>query len=138
MHPPSPSTLIAKQECEKEAVEKAQAVLSKEHGVMGDGQANDISLEEVLELAEVTTEEYMEALEVSGKGNVVVLKREPSECYINNYNGPVMLAWQANMDLQYVLNAYTCVIYVASYIMKTDRAMGELLKRVTETNCTWV
>ena len=106
-------------------------MLSKVHGVIGDGQANDISLEEVLELAEVTTEQYMEALEVSGKGNVVVLKREPSECYINNYNGPVMLAWQANMDLQYVLNAYACEMYVASYIMKTDRAMGELLKRVT-------
>ena len=87
-----------------------------------------ISLEEVLEQAEVTIEEYMEASEVSGKANVMVLEREPSECYINNFNGPVMLAWQANMDLQYVLNAYACVMH---YIMKTDRAMGELLKRVT-------
>ena len=49
---------------------------------------------------------------------------------VNNYNGPVMLAWQANMDLQYVLNAYACTMYVASYIMKTDRAMGVLLKHV--------
>ena len=40
------------------------------------------------------------------------------------------LAWQANMDIQYVLNAYACVMYVASYIMKTEKAMGELLKRV--------
>ena len=43
------------------------------------------------------------------------------------YNAPVMLAWQANMDL---LNAYACVMYVASYIMKTDRAMDEILKHV--------
>jgi len=49
---------------------------------------------------------------------------------VNNYNAAVMLAWQANMDLQFVLNAYACVMYVASYIMKTDRAMGEILKRV--------
>ena len=49
---------------------------------------------------------------------------------VDNYDGPVMLAWQANMDLQYVLNAYACSMYVASYIMKTDRAMGVLLKRV--------
>lgn len=41
-----------------------------------------------------------------------------------------MLAWQANMDLQYVLNAYARVMYVASYIMKTDRTMGQLLKHV--------
>ena len=127
-HPPSPRTLIAKPNCDKEVIDKAQTVLSKVRGVIGDGQ---ISLENVLEQAEVTNSEYMENLQVSGKGNVVVLKREPSECYINNYNGPVMLAWQANMDLQYVLNAYACVMYVASYIMKTDRSMGELLKRVT-------
>ena len=40
-----------------------------------------------------------------------------------------MLAWQANMDLQFVLNAYACVMYVASYMMKTEKAMG-LLKQV--------
>ena len=40
------------------------------------------------------------------------------------------MAWQANMDLQYVVNAYACVMYVASYIMKNERAMGELLSNV--------
>lgn len=34
------------------------------------------------------------------------------------------------MDTQFVLNAYACVMYVASSIMKTERSMGELLKRV--------
>ena len=61
-----------------------------------------------------------EALEVSDKESVVLLKREPSECMANNYNGSVMLAWQANMDLQYVLNAYAYITYVASYITKTE------------------
>ena len=60
----------------------------------------------------------------------MVLKRKPNECNINNYNGAVTLAWQANTDIQYVLNPYACVMYVASYIMKTDRAMGQLLKQV--------
>ena len=36
----------------------------------------------------------------------------------------------ANMDIQFVLNAYACIMYVASYIMKSERSMGELLKRV--------
>ena len=40
------------------------------------------------------------------------------------------VAWQANMDLQFVLNAYACVMYVASYMMKTEKAMGVLLKQV--------
>ena len=81
-------------------------------------------------MADLSLEQYISALEVSTKGSVVILKRKPTECNINNYNAPVMLAWQANMDIQYVLNAYACVMYVASYMMKTEKAMGELLKRV--------
>ena len=36
------------------------------------------------------------------------------------------------MDLQYVLNAYACVMYVASYIMKAEKSMSHLLKLVAE------
>ena len=75
---------------------------------------------------------YIEALQVTKGGNVVLLKREPNEQNINNYNGSVMLAWQANMDIQYVLDAYACVMYVASYIMKTEKSMGVLLKQVAD------
>ena len=60
----------------------------------------------------------------------MLLKREPNEQNVNNYNPSVMLAWQANMDIQYVLDAYACVMYVASYIMKTEKSMGVLLKQV--------
>ena len=38
-------------------------------------------------------------------GTVVLLERKPNEQNINNYNASVMLAWQANMDIQYVLDA---------------------------------
>ena len=65
----------------------------------------NLSLEQVLMRAEVSLNDYMKALEVS---SVVVLRHEPSECCINNYNSPIILAWQANMDLQY---AYACVMY---------------------------
>lgn len=34
------------------------------------------------------------------------------------------------MDIPFVLNAYVCVMYVASYAMKTEKAMGALLKQV--------
>ena len=33
------------------------------------------------------------------------------------------------MDIQYALNAYACVMYVASYIIKSERFMGELLQQ---------
>ena len=107
---------------------QALTVLGKVQKLIADGDA-DLNLDELLEKAEVTEKDYINALEVTSKGDVL-LKCEPNECCINNYNASVMLAWQANMDIQYVMNAYACVMYVASYIMKTERAMGELLKCV--------
>ena len=127
--PPSYNTLITKTEVEPDTASEATRVLTKVYKVLACGHAY-LSLDDLLVKAEVSLDDYTEALEVSSAGNVVVLKREPCECYINNYNGPVRLAWQANMDLQYVLTAYACVMYVASYIMKTERSMGVLLKRV--------
>ena len=101
-------------------------MLSKVQKLIAEGNT-DMSLDDLLDKAEVSESDYTHALEVSSKGNVVLLRREPNECSINNYNPSV---WQANMDIQFVLNAYACVMYVASYIMKTERSMGELLKRV--------
>ena len=34
------------------------------------------------------------------------------------------------MDIQYILDPYACVMYIASYMLKSEAAMGELLKNV--------
>ena len=91
---------------------------------------DNATIHDMLSKADVELDKYIEALEITTSGTVVLLKRQPNEQNINNYNASILLAWQANMDVQYVLNAYACVMYVASYIMKTDRAMGVLLKQV--------
>ena len=46
----------------------------------------------------------------------------------HNYNASVMLAWQGNMDIQYVLNAYASFKYV---VIKTEKSVGKLLKHIT-------
>ena len=33
------------------------------------------------------------------------------------------------MDIQYIVNAYACVMYIASYVLKAEKGMGELLKQ---------
>ena len=129
--PPSPKTLITKFDPENTDtdVDHSLTVLKKVQKLIAENDT-DLSLSDLLHKAHLTESEYVEALETSCTGFVVVLKREPNECCINNYNPAVMLAWQANMDIQFLLNAYACVMYVASYIMKTERSMGELLKQV--------
>lgn len=114
---------------------KALDVLGRVCRLIPDGNT-ELTLYELFSKAEVTENQYTNALEVSCRGTVVLLQREPNECLINNYNPSVMLACQANMDIQYVVNAYACVMYVASYIMKTERSMGELLKLVAAKSRT--
>ena len=42
---------------------------------------------------------------------------------------PVLLeAWNANMDIQFIENAYGCVMYMTSYVCKTERELGEIVK----------
>ena len=38
-----------------------------------------------------------------------------------------MRCWNANMDIQFVTDAYACVVYIVSYISKSEREMGLLL-----------
>ena len=64
-----------------------------------------MSIEELLRNAGVNDTHCNNALRVSSKGNSIVLIRNPNECKINNYNPNVILTWQANMELQYVMNA---------------------------------
>ena len=71
--------------------------------------------------------EYVASQGTAVHGNAVVLEWSPNECNIDVYN-PHMLAWQVNMDIQFV-DAYVCVVYVASYMMNEKR-MVDLLKHV--------
>ena len=63
----------------------------------------------------------------SPKGTNVVSKRKPCETKINR---DLMKACQANMDIQFIIDVYACVMYIASYMMKKERGMCELLKQV--------
>uniref|UniRef100_A0A9J7WX60 ATP-dependent DNA helicase n=1 Tax=Cyprinus carpio carpio TaxID=630221 RepID=A0A9J7WX60_CYPCA len=57
----------------------------------------------------------------------VVLKRKPSDVWVNQYNKDLLRCWNANMDIQFVVDAYSCIVYIISYISKAEREMGLLL-----------
>ena len=98
-------------------------------------QDSQISLGSVLEKANVAEEQYMRALRwfktKSGRP-AIVLKRRPCEICINNYNKVIMMSWEANHDVQYVTSVLEWVFYVASYMSKPEKTLGDLLKGVCE------
>ena len=97
---------------------------------MKDGE--DISFDDLLEKLGVSEENYILAIRASLVTATIFLKRNPNELRINNYNKSCLLAWRANMDIQYVLDVYACAMYIVSYISKAQRGMSELLRVACE------
>ena len=55
------------------------------------------------------------------------LDRKPNEMRINLFNGKILLAWKANLDIQIVLEPYGCASYIVGYISKSQRGMSAQL-----------
>ncbi|MCG8624396.1 MAG: hypothetical protein MJE68_20685, partial [Proteobacteria bacterium] len=133
--PPSPSTLISHEpldNCQAQIDFTIKTLTAVKEVLQNKDLPTDITLDEVLTMAHVTLDDYTKALSISKCGQSVILKRQPSERNVNCYSPPILRAWQANMDIQYVINAYACVMYIASYVLKAEKGMGELLKQAAK------
>ena len=89
---PSTETLISlpidkSNENEVEEFKKGREILKKvrEH-IESENFNKDDSLVKILHDLNIDGEEYKKAIRKSDRGNKVILKRTPNECYINNYN----------------------------------------------------
>ena len=80
----------------------------------------------------ISEDDYINAVRSSLKEARVFHKREPDATRINGFNPAILQAWQANHDIQYVLDAYACAMYIVSYISKGQRGMSDLLRRTCE------
>ncbi|XP_078320120.1 uncharacterized protein LOC144621199 [Crassostrea virginica] len=85
--------------------------------------------EDIFSAINLTQEEYEEAHKRLAKKRSIVLQRNPDELWINQYNPCLLKCWDANMDIQFVLDPFSCIVYIVSYISKSEREMGMLLKQ---------
>ena len=84
--------------------------------------------QDILDKANLTQDELEHNLGRLAKKVMIILQREPNACWVNQYNPHLMTAWNANMDIQYVVDAYSCIAYILSYISKKESEETQLLK----------
>lgn len=98
------------------------------------GNETSFTLEEFLQSLKLSYSEYLLALASNIKEGQakVFLKRNTSEIRINNYNDTLLKCWEANMDIQYILDPYACAAYIVSYMSKGQRGMSNLLRQACE------
>ena len=87
----------------------------------------DIPFDEFLKETGLSEDDYMKAVQTSIKAEKVFLKRKPVENRINPYMKDLLGVWKANHDIQYVLDAYACAMYIVSYINKSAKGMSTLM-----------
>jgi len=132
--PPLPETMILnpfdKKEDKKviETHRKTYANIQEKLTSMGRSFKENINFQEFLQSLSLTNEEYILAVRSSIRRATVFLRRETSEIFINNYNKKLLIAWRANMDIQYILDTYACTRYCVGYIMKSDGGVSKLLR----------
>lgn len=104
--------------------------LYKQLNDMRDGET--ISFDSFLEKVNLSEEQYLLVIRSSLAAPTVFLRRNPNELRVNNYNKVCLLAWRANMDIQFVLDVYACAMYIVSYTSKAQMEMSELLRNACE------
>ena len=86
-----------------------------------------MTLDDILQEANVSSDSYHEALAMNVTGRSLVLQRRPCDININNYNPTSLSAWKANMHVQPVMDAYACIMHIVFDVTKDDREMGKVL-----------
>ena len=76
---------------------------------------------------------YLTALrcEVRSTG-MLLLKRETSDVFTNNFNKKLIQVHQANQDVQYVIDEYSVAEYISDYCTKQESGQSALLKRIND------
>ena len=47
---------------------------------------------------------------------------------VNSYMNSLLSAWQSNHDIQYILDAYSCVAYICDYMTESQKGMSTLMR----------
>ncbi|XP_034553964.1 uncharacterized protein LOC117823040 isoform X1 [Notolabrus celidotus] len=112
---------------EKRMRDHAADILAAVKKALSDENRSFGSLDELFDSLGITQRAFERAYKLFSRNTHVVLKREVNEVWVNQYSKPLLKCWNANMDIQYVVDAYACVVYIVSYISKAEREIGLLL-----------
>ncbi|XP_078340715.1 uncharacterized protein LOC111117892 [Crassostrea virginica] len=135
--PPSECTFISRtveedvedSNDEKLNVSQAKDILLRVWNEVLDEVNASKTTEELFSNINLTQKLYETAHRILASKATTILKRNPVDMWTNQYNPCLLKSWDANMDIQYVLDPFSCIVYIISYISKAEREIGMLLKQ---------
>jgi len=110
------------------AAKESHKMIEEKLNEWGRGFKEDIEYDSFLESIGIVHEDYITAIRSSIKRATVFLKRSTNSCFVNGYNRQLLEAWEANIDVQFVLDTYGCAKYCVGYILKSDGGVSRLMQ----------
>ncbi|RXN36816.1 replicase helicase endonuclease [Labeo rohita] len=108
----------------------AKEQLQKVWDLLNDSTLSFDCVTQLLHKVNMTYEEYEKHIDTISTSSSIFMERRPQDCWVNGYNPMLLRAWDANMDIQFILNPYSCIMYILSYISKAEHEMSDYLKKV--------
>nr|XP_054593309.1 uncharacterized protein LOC107395497 [Nothobranchius furzeri] len=138
--PPSNNTFICKQETDVDNKENpsdktssdlkkaAKHIMTKVKEALTSENNTFNSIDDLFNSIGIDQTTFETVYKLTSSKTTVVHKRNINDIWVNQYNTDLLRCWNANMDIQFVCDAYACIVYIISYISKAEREMGLLLK----------
>ena len=132
--PPCSKTMISRRNEDDDKMKEAKQKLRQLNLLLNEPFSASLSFQQLLTQCNLTFDEYKLCLSTMNKSDAVILKRDPKDCWVNGYNPHLLEAWNANIDVSYILNAYGAIVYLTSYITKKEAGLSEYLKTVIQNS----
>nr|XP_054593099.1 uncharacterized protein LOC129159978 [Nothobranchius furzeri] len=131
--PPCRRTMISRTDEEHDqatAKQKLRTLVS----LLNEPEAASLTLDQILSRCTLTMSEYEECIQSMNRKTALILKRDAKDSWINNYNPHLLEAWDSNIDVSFILNAYSCVEYLTKYITKKESGLSDYLSTVISSS----
>ena len=95
------------------------------------------SLDDLFSDCGLDKENYILTIGATLKRPTILFKRDISEIRTNPFNPWIASVLNSNMDIQYILDEYSCAAYIVDYVNKSSRGTGNLHReiiRLSEAN----
>lgn len=79
-----------------------------------------------------THEYYIDIIRSCIRRPTVFLKRTMNELWTNPFNPWIAKTLRSNMDLQFILEEFSCAAYVVEYVNKTNRGISNLHRELVK------
>ncbi|XP_019217525.1 uncharacterized protein LOC109202971 [Oreochromis niloticus] len=133
--PPCNETMITRpSEDDELEVETAKNKLRPLNQLLNEPETASMSLRQLLARCKLTHAEYERYLNKMNTRSTIILKRDPKDSWINGYNPHLLEAWNSNIDISFVLDAFGAANYLMKYISKKEGGLSEYLKTVIENS----